>query len=102
VIDLDALDARIRAIARAESVRPAFVNQRNVETVVGLPRRDYLRLGRAGAFPTTKERRLVIARTVDVLAAFELRLQGREQPVANDADAEAIALAKVGARRVSR
>jgi hypothetical protein len=102
LIDESALDERIREIARQESRRPAFVNQRTVEQVVDLPRRHYLRLARAGGFPTVHERRLVIARTADVLRVFESRMCTTS---ANDAlvadDAESVALARIGARRVA-
>lgn len=89
----------VRRIAREESQRPVFVHQRNVETVIGLPRRDYLAAAKRKAFATAKERRLVIARTSDVVRWFELRLAHRDVKPANDADAESIALARVGARR---
>jgi hypothetical protein len=106
IIDEAALDQRIREIARLEAQRPALVNQRSVETVVGLPRRVYLELARGGEFPSAKVQRLVVARTVDVLAYFEGRLsaaeaahgdrpRGGEEPTA-----EARAFARVGARRV--
>jgi hypothetical protein len=49
-----------------------------------------------------REHRLVVARTADVLAHFEQRIRLREVPASNDADPEAIALARVAARRVSR
>jgi hypothetical protein len=77
------------------------VHQRNVEAVIGLPRRDYLDAAHSRKFPSTKERRLIVARTVDVLAYFEQRIALRERAAANDADPEAIAFAKVGARRVA-
>jgi hypothetical protein len=94
------IDERVRAIVRTELAPPVFCNQRNVETVAGLPRREFLRLARARAFPTTRERRLVIARTVDVLAYVERQIALREALPQNDADPEALALARVGARRV--
>jgi hypothetical protein len=97
-----ALEKRMQEIAEAASARPAFVHQRTVEQHIGLPHRDYLRLARAGAFPSTKERRLVLARYEDVVAYVELRLRASAAPPANDGDAEAIAFAKVGARRVGR
>jgi hypothetical protein len=94
----------VRRIAREERARPELVHQRTVESVVGLPPRDFLSAAHAGRFPFTKERRLILARTVDVLAYFEERLQRRPPAVAvaNDASAEDRALARVGARRVVR
>lgn len=100
VIDEKALDERIRRIAREEAMRPAFVHQRNVEAVIGLPRRDFLRLARAAAFPATKERRVVLARTADVLAYVEERIPRRPPARVLPTDDEATALARVGARRV--
>jgi hypothetical protein len=88
----------VRACLAEDRARPELVHQRNVEAVVGLPARDYLRLARAGAFACVKDRRLVIARTDDVLAVFERRMA---VPGPNDtADAEARALSRVGGRRV--
>jgi hypothetical protein len=95
---LDADD--VRKIVREELARPVYVSQRTVEAVAGLPRRDFLRLARAGAFPSTRERRLVLARTEDVLAYVALKLATGKAPAAND-DAEAIAFSRVGARRVA-
>jgi hypothetical protein len=101
LVDFDALDARIREIASEVAARPEYVTQRNVKAVVGVEGREFLRLARDEAFPSTKDRRLVIARTVDVLEYYELRLRlARSTPAANDANAEAIAFSRVGARRV--
>jgi hypothetical protein len=97
VIDFAQLDARIRAVV-LEVARPIYVSQRTVERVVGVPRRDFLRLARDGAFPSTKEKRLVVARTVDVLRYIETRLTLRARP-ANVTKIDA--LGRVGARRVS-
>jgi hypothetical protein len=98
--------AEIRGVVREEvreqAARPAFVTQRSVEQVIGLPRREYLRLAREGAWLSTHERRLVFSRTADVAAYFELKFSTSKAPAANDADAETIAFARVGARRVSR
>jgi hypothetical protein len=102
LIDETALASLVREIVRAETARPEFLSQRSVEAVVGLPRRDYLRLAREGAYTTTRERRLVIARTADVVAFVEQRIALREAEPENDHDAEAIAFSRVGARRVSR
>ena len=96
------IEDEVKRIARAEAQRPALVSQRTVEAVVGLPRRDYLRLAHLGAFPFVRERRLVVAKTVDVLAWFEQRIAHRDNKPANDADGESITLARVGARRVAR
>lgn len=93
-----ALQARVD-----ELQRPQLVHQRTVEAVVGLPRRDFLRLARAGAFPSTHERRLVIARAADVIAAFERRMPRIECRVADETakTGESAALARVGARRIA-
>jgi DNA polymerase III alpha subunit len=105
-IGLDALlaEAAARAVeARiAELQRPLVVTQRTVEGVVGLPRRDFLRLARAGAFASTRERRLVLARTADVIAYVERHLAQHvhHDAPANDAT-EASVLARVGARRIA-
>ena len=102
LVDESALDRRIREIAEQVAARPVFVTQRNVESICGLPRRDYLRLARANAWPTTRERRLVVSRTTDVLAYVEQRIGLRERVPSNDCDAEAIQFSKVGARRVAK
>ena len=96
------LTERVRAIVREEIAPPAFVNQRTVEAVVGLPHRDFLRLARSKAFPSTRERRLVVARTSDVVAYVERQIAMREARPGNDHDLEAVALARVGARRVAK
>lgn len=96
------LEELVRRIAREEARPPAFVHQRTSEAVCGLPRREFLRLARAGAFASTRERRLVIARTADVMAYVESRISMREVKPGNDHDAEAVAFSLVGARRVSR
>jgi hypothetical protein len=101
VIDLAALQNEIRRIAREERARPDFVHQRNVETVVGLPRRDYLRMSRANAWHSHKHRRLVIARTSDVIAYLETHIGLREYAPANVVDIESATLARVGARRIA-
>ena len=91
-----------RALAAETSSDVAvYVNQRTVEAIVGLPRRDYLREAAAGSFPTTKVRRLVTARTEDVIAFFEGRMRTARALPANDATPETKALARVGARRVA-
>ena len=80
---------------------PTFVTQRNVEAVIGYPKRDYLRDARDGLFPSTKQRRLIVARTEDVIAFFEARMRTARALPANDATPETKALARVGARRVA-
>jgi hypothetical protein len=101
-VSLQVLDeADVRRIMREERARPEYVTQRNVEAVIGLPRRAYLRAIHAGHFAHTRQGRLAVARTVDVISFFELRLRAAVAPVANDAGPEAIALARVGARRVA-
>ncbi len=100
-----ALEAEVARLVRAEldTLRPALVSQRTVEAVVGLPRRDYLRCALAGAFPSfasPENKRLVLAKSADVIA--HLLAHPRRQP-ANDvtrADLDA-ALRRVGARRVA-
>jgi hypothetical protein len=102
-VSLRVLDeADVTRIVRAELARPELVHQRNVETVIGLPRHDYLRLARAKAWPSTHEKRLVVSRTKDVVAYYESRISLREQKPVNDADPEAVALARVGARRIAQ
>lgn len=96
------LEEMIRRIAREEARPPEFVTQCNVESVVGIKRRTYLRASEAGRWPSTREQRQVIARTADVLAYFELRLRAATASPANDADREAVEFARVGARRVAR
>lgn len=92
----------VRRVVREELRLPAFVHQRNVERTLGLPGRDYLVAARASAFPSVKERRLVIARTDDVLRWIDRRLAPRGAKPAIDADAETVSLARVGARRLAR
>jgi hypothetical protein len=89
----------VREVAREERAHPLNVTQRNVEAVVGLPRREFLEAARAGAFPCTKVRRVVIARTEDVARW----LDGRRAPrrASGTRSSEDAALARVGARRVS-
>ena len=102
LIDEAALERRMREIARAESARPEFVHQRIVERVVGIPGRQYLRDARDRRFATAKERRLVIARTADVLEYYGTRIATARPTPSNDANVETIAFARVGARRVAR
>ncbi len=94
------IDERIAALMQRNAdalARPLLTTQRNVESVVGIDAREFLRVARAGAFASTKERRLVVARTADVVAHFESRMR---LPTSQDADSEAHALARVGLRRV--
>jgi hypothetical protein len=90
----------VRRIVHDEA-RPLFVHQRSAERVLGLPGRDFLRGAHAGHFAWTKERRLIIAKTSDVVAWLERRLAYRDTKPANDEDVETIAFARVGARRVA-
>jgi len=86
-----------------EMCRPELVNQRSVARIVGLPAVDFLEDARAGAFESWKVRRLVFARTADVLAWIRKHPAKPRMVAANDAgDAEAEAFARYGARRVSR
>ena len=96
---LGLLDERIREVVRAELARPAYVTQRSVEAVLGLPRRDYLRLARADVWPSTREGRLIVSRTADVLAYVESRIAIRGAHAGDDS-LEDVMLARVGARRV--
>jgi len=91
----------MRRIAREEAQRPPFVHQRNCECILGLPRCEYLIAARGKKFPSAKERRLVLARTSDVIAWLELRLQTSRGQASNDSDAETVTLSRVGARRVA-
>jgi hypothetical protein len=83
LIDEDELARLVRETVHREIARPLLISQRNVEQVIGLPRRDYLRLARAGEFPSCRERRLVLARTADVLAVFEKRIAVQSTRPAN-------------------
>jgi hypothetical protein len=100
LIDEGALASLVRDIVRRETARPEFTHQRNVEAITGLPPRDYLRLCRAGAWPSTKERRLVISRTADVIAYVEQRIALRDEQPANVENGSRMAAA--GWRRVSQ
>jgi hypothetical protein len=98
----DALAADVRAIARDEAGLPSHVSQRTVERWTSLPSRDYLAAAREAAFPSSKIKRLVVAKTVDVVAWIE----SKHRPLASssiESDEDAAldeALASVGARRV--
>ncbi|MFO0742366.1 MAG: hypothetical protein U0270_41210 [Labilithrix sp.] len=94
-------EADVRRIARDEAKRPVFTHQRRVEGDLGIPPKEYLTAAHAGMFLWTKERRLIIARTADVIAWLERRITHRNVKPANDADGETIALGRVGARRVA-
>lgn len=97
----EALDEHVRRVVRDEFERntvPPFVHQRSVEVVCGLPPRFYLALARKRAFPNAKLGRLVVAPTREVLAYVAGRM--RHAPIVDGADVEAMALARVGARRV--
>ena len=73
MIDLTALDQRIRDVVHAEA-RPLYVSQRTCAAVLGLDAETYLRLARRGAWPATKVRRLVTSRTADVAAYLDERI----------------------------
>lgn len=97
ILNLEALATLIdQRISRME--RPIWVSQRNVEAVVGLPRRTFLRLARDGDLASRRVYRLVLARVVDVDAW--IAKQG-PKPDTHDAD-EAKALARAGLRRVRK
>jgi hypothetical protein len=98
LINEEAFDERIRQIAREEAARPAFVTQRSISEVIGIDRREFLRLCRIGAFPSTRERRLAVARTGDVLAYFDGRLG---TPKAADQSSAEFARSRSGLRRVA-
>jgi hypothetical protein len=98
---LDArVDARIQALLLAVK-RPEFVHQRIVQEVTGMPGTDYLDYARAGDFPTWKVRRLVYAKSADVIAFIEAH-PARPNRSNDMSTAEADGLARVGARRVMR
>jgi hypothetical protein len=94
------LEDMVRRIAREEARRPEYVSQRSVKAVIGIEPRAYLRAAAAKRWPSTNEQRLVVSRTDDVLRYFEVRLRAAAASPANDANPEAIAFARVGARRV--
>jgi len=97
------IEAIARRVAREEAARPLYVHQRTVEAVVGLPRRDYIAAAHAGRFPFVKERRMLVARTSDVVGYFETRLASAAPPDGESGGTpEGRALARVGARRVKR
>jgi hypothetical protein len=104
----DAMYAIVAAAVEARAValaRPELVSQRTVLQIVGVSGVDYLEDARAGGFQSWKVRRLVLSRTADVLA-FYARASKPSDDVANDTvvtdDAEARALGRYGARRLSR
>ena len=102
MIDIAALDAHVRALVAVAIVRPQFVSQRSVEAIFSIPRREYLRLSRERAWPTHRERRLVIARTEDVARYFDSRIAAHgTKSAVGESNSETIALARVGARRVA-
>ena len=69
--------------------------------MIGIPRLDFLREAKKRRFASTKERRLIIARTDDVITWLEQRLsQVTPTPPVSPSDPETISLARVGARRV--
>jgi hypothetical protein len=94
-------EADVRRIAREESARPALTTSRNCEAVIGIPPWRFCRDAKAKHFPSYVDHRMVVARTVDALAYYESRIQLAAAPPANDHDPEAVAFARVGARRVA-
>jgi hypothetical protein len=92
-----AADASVQKRA-AELRRPVFVNQRTIENVVGMAAVDFLEHARLGAFPSWKERRVVYARTADVVAFIEAH---PVVPKTETETGEAAVLAMVGARRLA-
>lgn len=100
MIDLAALDARIAAIVEKCTQRPEYVSQRTVLAVVGIEPRDYLHHARNGAFPSAKVRRVVLARTTDVIAWLDGRVRRARVKPAKALSPRDAALARVGARRV--
>ena len=97
LVDEHALEDFVRRVAREEA-RPLFVSQRTCERVLGIAPRDFLHHAREHAFVSTKERRLVIAKTDDVAAWLDARLARAKQP--SNVTPIDTALARVGARRV--
>lgn len=98
------LEAAIRRIVREEiaealkaATRPETVSQRTVERWTSLPGRDYLAAARAGAFPVSKVKRLVMARTADVSSWIEIHRKA--EPV-DEEDATRRAIESVGGRYV--
>ena len=102
LIDEGALASLVKEIVRAELARPVFCSQRSVEAVVGVPRRQFLRDARAQKFASTKEGRLIVSRTADVIRFYENQIALREAKPQNDHDPEALAFSRVGARRIAR
>lgn len=114
-VDID-LNALLRAAAEigvrkcaAELARPVFVHQRSVEQVWGVPGHAFLDFAHAGDFPTWKIRRLIFAETEAVVAFIKANVMRPDVddeavyvPRTAREEAEAAALARVGARRVSR
>jgi hypothetical protein len=104
IINEAELEALMRKVAHEEA-RPILVNQRTVLAVVGLPAGAFLTAARAGAFQSSKLRRLVFAKTADVVAYVEahpVTPRIKQVAVASGDDEEARLLARVGARRVAR
>jgi hypothetical protein len=88
------IDERIEARAR-ELARPLLCHQRNCEAIAGVPSREFLRLARDGAFPTAKEKRLVVAKTADVLAYFEMRMRAPSQAPAPNASSRSRSVRRI-------
>jgi hypothetical protein len=92
-----ALEVGTERVAKTVTAPPVLLSQRTSERWTSLPGRDFLAAARAVAFPSFKLRRLVMAKTSDVVSWIESH---RVQRVANDADEWGTALARAGARRV--
>lgn len=79
-----ALRELVAEIVASVVARPEFVTARNVEEHIGVPRRDFLRHARAGAFPSWKDRRLVVAPYEYVRAFYLDRIRKPEPERATD------------------
>ena len=90
--------AEVAEIARDVAGLPALLSQRTCERWASVPAADFLDAARDGAFPSSKVKRIVYAKTADVVAWIEGH---RRTAPANDAgDEMAECLAAAGARRV--
>jgi hypothetical protein len=65
------LDRYIRRVATQVTAHPTHVSQRTCTAVCGVPKEDFLEAARRGDFPSCKVRRLVLAKTADVVAWIE-------------------------------
>jgi hypothetical protein len=62
-----------RSALQVVAAPPEFVHQGIVETIIGLPARDYLALSKRGAWPVVREGRRILARREAVLAYLDQR-----------------------------